>query len=313
LELGPHDKLKNAQNRGFVRNIDMAEAAPRVSVVIPTYNEALNLPIVFARLPEVFEIIVVDGRSLDDTVAVARRLKPSATIITQSRQGKGNALACGFAKARGDVIVMLDADGSADPREIPRFVRALVEGADFAKGSRFSVGGGSGDITRLRRIGNRALSGLVNATHGTRYSDLCYGYNAFWRSCLPAMGLESALTCGQMHWGDGFEVETLINLRIARAGLRVVEVPSYEAERIHGVSNLNALTDGMRVLRTIAAERRRRSPIALANLIPPPTEIGPTDVFDPRGGDIIDLMRPERRPNSCTHHQSGGLGLLRSA
>jgi glycosyltransferase involved in cell wall biosynthesis len=296
-----------------VRHIDVAETMPRVSVVIPTYNEALNLPIVFGRLPEVFEIIVVDGRSLDDTVSVARKLKPEATIITQSRQGKGNALACGFAKATGDVIVMLDADGSADPREIPRFVRALVEGADFAKGTRFSVGGGSGDITRLRRIGNRALSGLVNATHGTRYSDLCYGYNAFRRSCLPAMGLESVLTCEQMHWGDGFEVETLINMRVARAGLRVVEVPSYEAERIHGVSNLNAFTDGMRVLRTIAAERRRRGPVSLSDLVPALTEIALPDVLEPRRGRIIDLMRPERRPNGCTHHQSGGLGLLRSA
>jgi hypothetical protein len=127
------------------------------------------------------------------------------------------------------------------------------------------------------------------------------------------MGLESALTCEPMHWGDGFEVETLINMRIARAGLRVVEVPSYEAERIHGVSNLNALTDGMRVLRTIAAERRRRSPIASAEVIPPPTEIGLTDASEPRGGELIDLMRPKRRPNSCTHHQSGGLWLLRSA
>ena len=292
--------------------MDVAETMPRVSVVIPTYNEALNLPIVFGRLPEVFEIIVVDGRSLDDTVSVARKLKPEATIMTQSRQGKGNALACGFAKARGDVIVMLDADGSADPREIPRFVRALVEGADFAKGTRFSVGGGSGDITRLRRIGNRALSGLVNATHGTRYSDLCYGFNAFRRSCLPAMGLESALTCEQMHWGDGFEVETLINMRIARAGLRVVEVPSYEAERIHGVSNLNALTDGLRVLRTIAAERRRRGPVALPRL-DSPMEIGLPEFVEPRRGRIVDLMRPERGATGCTHHQSGSVGLLRSA
>src|SRR6185312_14071632 len=151
--------------------------------------EARNLPFVFNLIPSVFEIIVVDGASTDGTVDVARRLRPDVRIITQTRRGKGNALACGFAAARGDIIVMLDADGSADPREIPRFVRALVEGADFAKGTRFSTGGGSGDVTRIRRYGNRVLNGIVNAVYGTSYSDLCYGFNAFWRHCLPAFNL----------------------------------------------------------------------------------------------------------------------------
>ena len=153
--------------------------APRVSVVIPTLNEALNLPSVFALLPEVFEVIVVDGRSTDDTVEVAQRLYPSVRIVRQTRKGKGNALACGFEAARGDIIVMLDADGSADPHEIPRFVRALTEGADFAKGTRFATGGGSSDITRLRRLGNKFLNGLVNVLYRTQFTDLCYGYNVF--------------------------------------------------------------------------------------------------------------------------------------
>ncbi len=266
------------------------ECSPRVSVVIPTFNEARNLPIVFGLLPDVHEVIVVDGRSVDDTVKVARQLRPDVRVLTQTRRGKGNALACGFLEATGDIIVMLDADGSADPREIPRFVRVLEEGADFAKGTRFAVGGGSGDITRLRRLGNRALSGLVNATHGTKYSDLCYGYNAFWRDCLPVLGLEARQPCESMHWGDGFEVETLINVRIARAGLRVVEVPSYEAERVHGVSNLNALTDGLRVLRTIATERRRG-----------PNPATPLVLPDARKPRIVDLVRLERRAHQCSH------------
>ena len=132
---------------------------PRVSVVIPTLNEARNLPHVFAGMPaDVHEVIVVDGHSVDDTVAVAQRLRPDVRIVMQTRRGKGNALACGFAAATGDIIAMVDADGSADAAEIPRFVQALVGGADFAKGSRFAKGGGSSDITRFRRLGNFSLA-----------------------------------------------------------------------------------------------------------------------------------------------------------
>ena len=153
---------------------------PRVSVVIPTLNEARNLPHVLAKLPDgIHEVIVVDGYSVDDTLSVARQLRPDARIVMQTRKGKGNALACGFVVATGDIIVTLDADGSADPAEIPRFVRVLVDGADFAKGTRFGEDGGSDDITRLRALGNRALCLFVNILYGTKYSDLCYGYNAF--------------------------------------------------------------------------------------------------------------------------------------
>ena len=136
---------------------------PRVSVVVPTLNEARNLPYVFSRLPaDVHEVIVVDGHSVDDTIAVARRLRPDVRVVQQTRRGKGNALACGFEAATGDVIAMVDADGSTDPGEIPRFVRALLNGADFAKGTRFSAGGGSSDITRQRKAGNHMLGAVVN-------------------------------------------------------------------------------------------------------------------------------------------------------
>jgi glycosyltransferase involved in cell wall biosynthesis len=238
----------------------MAISYPRVSLVIPALNEARNLPHVFAELPpDLYEVVLVDGYSVDDTVAVARSLRPDIRIIGQNRRGKGNALACGFAACRGDVIVMLDADGSTSPSEIPRFVEALVAGADFAKGSRFLQGGGSSDLTRLRRTGNRFLSAAVNALYNTGYTDLCYGYNAFWSGCLPLLGLDPGPSPeredGRTLWGDGFEVETLINIRIAKADLRVVEVPSFERERLHGLSNLNAFSDGLRVLRTIGIER----------------------------------------------------------
>jgi glycosyltransferase involved in cell wall biosynthesis len=237
------------------------KAEPTVSIVIPAKNEALNLPHVFAGLDtEGYEVILVDGDSVDDTVEVARELCPDVIVVGQTRKGKGNALACGFAVAKGDFIVMLDADGSTDPAEIPRFVEALKQGADFAKGSRFMPGAGSSDISRLRQVGNFFLNKIVNLIYGTRYTDLCYGYNAFRRECLSVMDLEvgdDSTDLGVMRWGDGFEVETLINVRIAKAGLVVAEVPSFEHSRHFGSSNLNAFSDGIRVLRTIHAERKR--------------------------------------------------------
>jgi glycosyltransferase involved in cell wall biosynthesis len=237
-------------------------AAPKVSVVIPTYNEAKNLPHVFSRLPDdLHEVIVVDGRSVDGSVDVARALRPDVRIVLQNRRGKGNALTCGFSSVSGDIIVMLDADGSADPKEIPAFVAALTAGADFAKGSRFVHGGGSTDITRVRAWGNRCLSRTANVLFGTRYTDLCYGYNAFWADCLPRLELDPGDRVQRKNgqpkrlWGDGFEIETIMNTRIAKARLATTEVPSFEFRRLHGDSNLHTFRDGYRVLRALLAER----------------------------------------------------------
>jgi hypothetical protein len=234
---------------------------PTVSVVIPTLNEARNLPHVLARLPaDIHEIIIVDGHSVDDTLTVARQLRPNVRIATQTRNGKGNALVCGFAIATGDVIAIIDGDGSADPCEIPRFVEALVNGADYVKGTRFARDprSGSDDITRLRKLGNRMLCGLVNVCYGTKYSDLCYGLNVFWRRVIPVVGIDTnpapSAHGSRLFHGDGFEIDTLLNIRVAKAKLAVTEVPSFEHSRIHGVSNLNAVGDGMRVLRTICTE-----------------------------------------------------------
>ncbi len=232
---------------------------------MPARNEAANLPHVLVRLPRcVDEVVLVDGRSGDDTVAVARALRPDVRVVIQDGAGKGDALACGFAAARGDIIVMIDADGSHDPAEIERFVETLLAGCDFAKGSRFTAGGGSTDITPIRRAGNRVLCALVNVLFGTRYSDLCYGFNAFWSHCLGEMRLDC----------DGFEVETLINVRIARAGLLVSEVPSHEHPRLHGESSLRVVRDGLRVLRTILRERVRSA------------RGGETDAWRPRVGEL---------------------------
>jgi glycosyltransferase involved in cell wall biosynthesis len=191
------------------------------------------------------EVVLVDGESSDGTVEVARALRPDIRLAIQEGKGKGDALRSGFAAATGDVIVMLDADGSANPAEIPAFVSALVAGADYAKGSRRRPGGGSADFTRLRRWGNAGLVAAVNALFGCAYTDLCYGYNAFWRSVLPVIDVDC----------DGFEVETLMNIRAHRAGLRICEVPSFEHQRLFGESKLSIPRDGARVMRTLLRER----------------------------------------------------------
>ena len=258
-----------------------------MSVVIPALNEAANIADVFGRLdPGVFEVIVVDGNSTDGTVAVAREAWPDVRVIRQTRKGKGNALACGFHACRGDIIAMLDADGSTDAAELPRFVAALLAGNHFAKGTRFADGGGSDDITRLRAVGNTALNHLVNSLYGTRYTDLCYGYNAFWAACLPLLGCSEpgyeidplappaqTARSSAVFWGDGFEIETLLTVRVSMLGLRVAEVGSHESCRLHGRSNLHAGRDGARVLRTIATERRRlRLVLGAGPAVPRPWE-----------------------------------------
>ena len=235
-------------------------ASPRVSVVIPAKNEAANLRVVLPQLPPVHEVILVDGNSVDGTVDGAIEVMPSIRVIRQTRKGKGNALACGFAAATGDIVVMFDADGSAAAAEIPWFVQALLDGADFAKGTRFAQGGGSEDITTVRRMGNAGLHLVANIAFRTRFSDLCYGYNAFWRDMVPVLDLPSIDDSGPesgMLWGDGFEIETVINCRFAAAKVTIAEVPSLELRRLHGESNLRTFADGTRVLRTILAEHRR--------------------------------------------------------
>lgn len=219
--------------------------APTVSVVIPAKNEARNLPLALSQVPGwVDEVVLVDGHSVDDTIAVARQCRPGIKVVTQPKTGKGDAMLAGFRACTGDIIVMMDGDGSTEGSEIPRFVAALVGGADYAKGSRFSSSGGSDDITLARRLGNWVLSGLVNLAFGTRYTDLCYGYNAVWAKHLPALNLDC----------NGFEIETVMNIRAAKAALQVQEIPSYERPRVHGVSNLHIFLDGWRILRAIWAE-----------------------------------------------------------
>lgn len=264
--------------------------AGAVSVIVPSMNETENLLLLLPRIPEEYEVVVVEGCDLDYTREFVRRVRPAATVISQSRRGKGNALLCGCEEATGEYLIMLDADGSADPAEIPAFVDALRAGADMAKGSRYMRAGGSDDLTLLRSNGNVGFTVLTNLLFRTRFTDLCYGYNAFTRDMVPRFELPETDERNGAKWGDGFEIETLFACRAALSGAKIVEVPSYEYDRVHGTSNLNAWRDGKRVLRTIVHEwlthhgrRLRRiaenhppEPEMPKTPPPPPHRAGPT-------------------------------------
>ena len=227
-----------------------ADLLSRTSVVIPTLNESANLPQLFAEIPEgLHELIIVDGLSTDDTVEVAKSLRPDVRIVLATARGKGAAMKAGFEAATGEIIAMIDADGSTRPAELPAFVAALGEGADVVKGSRYARGGGSDDLTPLRSFGNLVLTKLVNVGWKVDYTDLCYGYMAFWRRHLDVLTPETG----------GFEVETFLNIRAADAGLKVAEVPSWERSRWHGESNLRVVRDGLRIGRTIVKEYATRN------------------------------------------------------
>jgi len=219
----------------------------RVSIVIPAHNEAENLPHLLPRIPKwVHEVILVNDHSTDDTEEVARKLLPTLRIVNnQSEQrGKGAALQVGFAAVTGDIIVMMDADGSSDPRELPRFIEALLTGAYLAKGSRFIGDGGSSDFTRLRRLGSLVLISITNLLFGVRFTDMFCGFNAFWKDCLDFFNVDC----------NGFEIEALLHLRVLKTNLEIVEVPSFEHARMHGASKFRTFRDGWRVLKMIVKE-----------------------------------------------------------
>ena len=182
-------------------------------MVIPALNEAENLPHVFEHAPRrIHEVILVDGDSTDGTVDVARELLARHPRRQPERHGQGRRPGAGSPPAPATSSSCSTPTGPPTRREIPRFVDALVAGADFAKGSRFASGGGSDDITPLRRLGNRALSASVNVLFGTRFTDLCYGYNAFWRRCLTRISTSTPA---------GFEVETADEHPSGRGRLQV--------------------------------------------------------------------------------------------
>lgn len=224
----------------------MAVNTPNVTLAILALNEAKNLPYILPRIPPmVNDILLVDGHSTDGTVSVAKAHRPDLRIVCQEGKGKGDAIRCAIKHATGDIIVTIDADGSMDPEEIPLFVDVLLKGFDYVKGSRFMQGGSTLDMPLHRRLANRLFVWLVNIMFNASYTDLCYGYNAFKLNSIVDIDLSS----------DGFEIETELNIKVVKSGLRITEVASLERARINGDSKLNSFSDGLRILKTIFAVR----------------------------------------------------------
>jgi len=222
-------------------------------IVIPALNEEKNIEGVLCRLNDLgFDnVLVIDGKSKDNTAKVAA--KHGAKVVLQVGKGKGDAvrqvLSNGYLEF--DALVLMDADGSMDPAEIPAFIEALDSGADVVKGSRFMKGGRTHDMGAARRFGNSILLFVVNFLWSVKYTDLCYGYVVFSKRAVEKLApvLES----------DGFEIETEIFVKALDLGLVVKEVPSVEYERKYGTSNLHAFKDGFRILKTITKEFIRNS------------------------------------------------------
>jgi glycosyltransferase involved in cell wall biosynthesis len=221
---------------------------PRVSVVICTLNEAKNLPHVLPHIPSwVDEVIVVDGHSSDGTVEVAKKLRPDVKVFYQLREGKGEALRLGIKSSTGDIVVTLDADGETDPRDMHLFIEALLRGCDFAKGSRLRLSLPAGKPTH-RVIGNLIIAAVFNMLFLTRFTDLCSGYNAFWKKSIEKVSLDSE---------DCFEDEPLLVSRAKKMGLKVVEVGHYGRGRISGESKAPSWRQGLKAIKTLLRERLR--------------------------------------------------------
>ena len=235
---------------------------PRISIVVPALNEARNLAAVLPTLPAVHEVILVDGGSVDGTVETAQAVMPDIRVVRQLRRGKGNALAAGFAQVTGDVVVMFDADGSADPAEIPAFVDALVAGADFAKGSRFRRGRRQprhhADPQRRQQVPQHGHERVLpDPVHRPllRLQRLLDRHDPGPRPPRPrARGAAGTSACSGATASRSRRSSTAGS---RRPGVDIVEVPSVERDRIYGTSNLRAVSDGLRVLRTLRTEYSR--------------------------------------------------------
>jgi len=236
-----------------------------VSLIIPAMNESATLTTIIDSVPTyVDEIIVIDGRSKDNTFEIASNHPRVNKVLKQRSRGKGAALSLGFAVATCDLVAIIDADGSMNPEELIDFLNLFPQ-AEIVKGSRSKkLGGTSADLTIFRDLGNRVLTKLCNFWFKEKWTDLAYGYAVVDRKALGQLGLSSydemGSVFGHKSYGQGFEIEALIFCRSSKWGFRVLEVASAEHRRISGSSNLRAIRDGFRVLSAIIIEKNRSKP-----------------------------------------------------
>jgi glycosyltransferase involved in cell wall biosynthesis len=228
---------------------------PAVTVLICALNEEESIPFVLPKIPNwVDEILLVDGHSSDGSVALAKHLCPKLRVLFQPKTGKGDALKFGVGQAKGEIIVTLDADGETPPEEIESFIQPLLDGNDFAKGSRLFKTRPH-KMPPYRWFGNKILAFTCNILYGTRFSDICSGYNSFWKKAY----LELDLTYAESEIGCSMEQQMIVKAK--KAGMRIKEVPHTSRGRIGGTSVLKnvklSVNQGFRDWFVIIRERFR--------------------------------------------------------
>lgn len=222
-----------------------------VSIVIPAKDEEDNLhnllKDLYDTLPKLedkynFEVICVDDHSVDKTSDIARSF--GATVVqNRERSGKGMALRAGFQQAKGDIFVMMDADYSHRPEELPVFLDAFQDGVGLVIGSRMA--GGSEEYTPVRAIGNAFLSTTLGLCTGRYLSDSLNGYKAFRRDVFTDFKYTS----------QAFEIEIELIANTLRKGYAIREVISHERARAGGVEKSKVIRHGTRFLLRIFWER----------------------------------------------------------
>lgn len=228
----------------FFRDDSVQSKDLKVSLLIPTLNEEGCIGRVLKEVPRevVDEIVIIDGHSKDRTEAEAKeQLRPEDKFIVQKGKGYGGAFLEGFEAATGDVLIMMDADGSHNPADIPKLVEKVRRGGEYVMASRYASGGHSEDDTIIRWFGNRMFTLMTNMVHGTRVTDSLYLFTAITRAGLKKLKLTS----------PGFEFCTEIVVKAHRAGLKFDEVPAVERARYAGKSKVNAFWHGLKILRMI--------------------------------------------------------------
>lgn len=216
----------------------------KTSVVIPTRNEQGAVGRVLKEIPKniVDEIIVIDGHSKDKTAeeAKASLRHGKDKFILQKKPGFGNALLEAFQKSKGDAIIILNGDGSQDPKDIPLLLEKIKKGYDYVMATRYAKGGRSDDDSAVRFIGNRTLTFITNLIHGTNVSDSLYFFTAITRKGLNRISPRS----------PGFEFCIEILIMAHKAGLKFAEVPVVERASF-SKSKVNAFSVGYKILRKI--------------------------------------------------------------
>jgi glycosyltransferase involved in cell wall biosynthesis len=225
----------------------MPQAGNGVAVVIPTFNEAEAIGAVVTALPRdiVDRVIVADGGSTDETAEVARR---AGAEVVNAGNGYGRACLVG-AKAAGDVdiVVFMDGDGADDPAAIAGMVDAIRSGrCDFVIGSRARGEREPGSMASHQLIAGRAAGALIGLLYGVHYTDMC-AYRAIRRETLLALGMR------ELTYGWNLEMQ----MRAARAGLRVLELPVAYRCRSGGESKVagnlrGSIKAGSRIIATFA-------------------------------------------------------------